>query len=444
MPMNDISPSSNCSSSADQDSNDDENNSTASSEFIDTEEIVIVAAGYAYSPLPDIQILPNNSNNDAPHDYFLGSSINSTTNTSISQENYYLNYTDIKDDLLEQLEDDCNRISSPTSTEDLSHLSQSNFDSATDSFTAANTERIQQAVRSIRQLAPHLAHKMDAGWEETQRNTCLVAQHPIIPLRPLAAFSELLATTKALNATQNLSRSATLAEIIVRAPTIFQRQDSNKITIHLVGADGVECENISTIQVLFCPFVRWLDAFLKRTQLSSLLLKTEQVQIVLIGPNIPMTATTAPIDLLPLVRKSDSHLKAASASCVTGLYHEYLAGQLESPPSHADLVVAFNAGIWGYNDWNPTIEILATKSTATPVTFVVTAYTLEESLDDADAIEQIVLSLSLGDDNSKKNLLWKPQINPFRSRIPRKTATAKEGRIYYENCAWHAWKFGGE
>ena len=442
-PMNDISPSSNCSSSADHDSNDDENNSTASPEFIDTEEIV--AAGYEYSPLPDIQILPNNINNsnnnynNAPDDYFFGSSANSNANTNISQENTDLNYTDIQDDLWEEQEDDCDRISSPTSTEDLSHLSQSNFDSAT--VTAANTERIQQAVRSIRLLAPHLAQKMDNGWEETQRTKCLVAQHPIIPLRPLAAFWE--STTKAWNATQNLSRSATLAEIIVRAPTIHQRQDSNTFTIHLVGADGVECNNIHTIQVLFCPFVRWLDAFLQRTPPSSSLRNIEQVQILLIGPNIPMTATTTPIDLLPLVRTSDSHLKAASASCVTGLYHEYLSG--ESPPSHADLVVAFNAGIWGYKDWNPTIEILATQSRATTpvVTFVVTAYTLEESLDDADAIEQILSSLG-NNEGQTKNLLWKPQINPFRSRIPRQTATAKEGRVYYENCAWQAWKFGGE
>jgi hypothetical protein len=100
-----------------------------------------------------------------------------------------------------------------------------------------------------------------------------------------------------------------------------------------------------------------------------------------------------------------------------GAYHEL---QVDAP---ANLTIAFNAGIWGYHEWLPTLQRL--KGTI----FVVTAYTREEAEDDA-----MVLAQQTGSEN-----IWKAEANPFGSNVQRETKSI-QNRIYRENAAWQAWR----
>ena len=62
------------------------------------------------------------------------------------------------------------------------------------------------------------------------------------------------------------------------------------------------------------------------------------------------------------------------------LYHEY---PFTNTP---DMVFLLNAGLWGYDSWEPALTMLGRRLPGVPV--VVTAYTFEESEDDFDAVER--------------------------------------------------------
>jgi hypothetical protein len=81
--------------------------------------------------------------------------------------------------------------------------------------------------------------------------------------------------------------------------------------------------------------------------------------------------------------------------------------------------------------------------------FVITAYTLEESEDDASVITEVVETIAINksiklqeNSNAIARQLWAPELNPFSSRLERFTASAPPGRKYFENAAWQAWLLG--
>lgn len=161
----------------------------------------------------------------------------------------------------------------------------------------------------------------------------------------------------------------------------------------------------------------------------------------------------------------------------TGLYHD-VSGLFSAP----DALFLFNAGLWGYDDWVPTLEhvlgcgassIGATTirvggggvspqsghaasstvdSSAPPPSgvVVVTSYCAEEAEDDMETVERVLLrdarrnersgqaAISRPDDGSQVEWLWKPEVNPHRSLEPRHAACAVEGRILFENQMWQA------
>eukprot|EP00559_Dactyliosolen_fragilissimus_P003185 CAMPEP_0184868858 /NCGR_PEP_ID=MMETSP0580-20130426/31971_1 /TAXON_ID=1118495 /ORGANISM="Dactyliosolen fragilissimus" /LENGTH=101 /DNA_ID=CAMNT_0027370005 /DNA_START=26 /DNA_END=328 /DNA_ORIENTATION=- len=91
------------------------------------------------------------------------------------------------------------------------------------------------------------------------------------------------------------------------------------------------------------------------SQQQSTLANVQKIQLVLIGPNIPEVAVKrGPIDLLsPTSSKNDntlisqSPLKSCTVTCQQCLYHDHITTQ-------PHLAIAFNAGIWGYDEWKAT------------------------------------------------------------------------------------------
>lgn len=292
-----------------------------------------------------------------------------------------------------------------------------------------DTDAVRKAVDAIRLKAPRWTTEFDKWEEQHFRSTCtrVVEDHSIIPQTPRSAFCK--RTPRAIAATANLSRSATLAEAIQRLSLLSR----DKLVIHIVGADHVECNKLEST---FGPLVRWIDALEQ---------SPKQIEIQLVGPNVPSDATKRPpTDLMPKQQPPKSRLVSALATCHESVYHEWLPSDQGCLP---DVAVAFNSGIWGYSEWVPTIQALCESSWQIP--FVSTAYTIEECLDDFDVIDTAVSSSSLScqtdddDDFQQQCCLWKPELNTFGSNMRRETANAVPGREYRENSAWQAWKLGG-
>jgi hypothetical protein len=372
---------------------------------------------------------------------------------------------------------------------------------------------IQKAMKSIRLKSPQLATSLDAGVlsssttsasdvatkaalssiinfstriMEQSRDTQLKS-HAIIPAVPLAAFRRV--TPKAQSASANLTRSATLSEAMLRLwPLICFRKklratgigissqqqtacSSKTLTIHIVGADGVECSSEALVLKLVGPFVRWLNAALQSGILResdgtgmtaiSQLAEIDALLIVFSGPNLPTDMIDNILDLLPAPITPSSGLTSAKAVFHQREYHEGSSCTDCADAPLVDLVIAFNAGIWGYDSWKPTIECMlrrnnvdspanGTKPVMGNTIFVITAYTLEESEDDAAVITDLVETNDLDRSMKPKNnsnaisqQIWGPELNPFSSRLERYTASAPPGRKYFENGAWQAWLLGG-
>lgn len=185
----------------------------------------------------------------------------------------------------------------------------------------------------------------------------------------------------------------------------------------------------------------------------------------------------------------ENHRSNVSALAVTlrfdcGLYHD-VAGSFASP----DAMFLFNAGLWGYDDWLPTLEHIifgrnesrgsdasrkggsehscgkSALGVCSPAGVVVTSYCAEEAEDDMETVEQLLLSRgrrtcvvptttsrtesdsaggSCSPSDSADRLdggpewLWKPEVNPYRSMAPRQTSCGVAGRVLFENHSWQA------
>ncbi|KAL3927414.1 MAG: hypothetical protein SGBAC_013097 [Bacillariaceae sp.] len=281
-----------------------------------------------------------------------------------------------------------------------------------------------------------------SAWQQRQRQQC-DSQHPIIPSAPLQAFHR--ETDKAKRATASLSRSATIAEALWRCQQQMNRfhnnsstictkeeEDNHKSTIlivDVVGVDHVECASIGRIQDTFKPIVRWLGAS------QDLLLETNTtIQLRLIGRDLSKSVSAEPIDLLTTSVNSKKNgiinsVIKATAMCFSEIcYHDWRA----SIPQDPDLIIAFNAGIWGYVEWAPTLRALGQGSIATPT--VITSYTLEEAQEDFESIEEAVAGTAA-------KVVWGPEPNQFGSKVVRETKSSS--REYRENSAWQMWLLGG-
>ena len=294
------------------------------------------------------------------------------------------------------------------------------------------------------------------------------AKHPVIPLAPLRAFLD--GTAVSIKSSRNLSRSCTIGNALHLFGTLDvvpgsaewnasffppgvdpkKNPELSSLVIHVVGSDSVECETLSAASMHFSPLVRWLSSYFclavasssSSSSVSTVLVPT--IDVVLIGPGVPSRLSgqrhvLPPHTSLPLSR-------GGSVSCETSLYHEYLSSLTSSSSSWPALSVAFNAGIWGYDSWQPTLHYLAAGGAAKggvgrALHFVVTSYTSEEGKDDQESIEAIVKEWGKDGRKTRAACIWGSEDNEFGSRAVRETKGAVEGRIYRENAAWQGWRF---
>jgi len=281
-----------------------------------------------------------------------------------------------------------------------------------------DTTALTRAVEAINLRDPNLKTNF-AEWELMQKEQLASSPqvHPIIPSMPLAAFAYHKNSPKAVNATNNLSRCATIAEALRRLD-LLRGQECFRIDV--VGCDHVECASPERIRKVFDPIIRWIGAYSEAPK---------QLQLCLVGPNVPRQVEGV-LDFQDQLGR----LEKATAVCSTVVYEDFHAESTDRLP---DLAIAFNAGIWGYKEWKTTIRFLADLRKRIP--FVATAYTLQEAEDDAAEIQEC-LGTMWDKETVKSACLWDAEFNAFRSKQERETQSAAPGRRYRENAAWQAWR----
>lgn len=105
------------------------------------------------------------------------------------------------------------------------------------------------------------------------------------------------------------------------------------------------------------------------------------------------------------------------------MYHEFIH---ETHFHKPNLIVMFNAGLWGYDSWIPTLRAFTLLKN---VSILVTSYTMEEAEDDFDVVESVCGPQSL-------IWVWEPEINPCRSETIIERINALAGRTYFDNGVW--------
>ncbi|GMH55705.1 hypothetical protein TrRE_jg2660 [Triparma retinervis] len=264
---------------------------------------------------------------------------------------------------------------------------------------------VTACVRSIKLRNPSLARALDAGASKLPLPSpspppLAPIDHKVIP--PLQTLAWVSPSPKAIAASAALSRSATIAEALDLLSILDASPPS--IIVDVVGVDAVDAGSPSIIKRMFHPLLRWVH----RATGTRTLLR-------LSGPNVPSA-----------MHCHESKAEGGEISVSPLPYHEFLDANAGDP---ADLAVAFNAGIWGYTDWDGTLARLSEPKGSNPRFFLVTSYTKEEAEEDEEKIARF-----WGGDGRR---VWEGEANRWRSRKERETKAREEA--YYENSHWGCW-----
>lgn len=206
-----------------------------------------------------------------------------------------------------------------------------------------------------------------------------------------------------LEDSRQLSRSYTIFNAMRRLGILADCQGT-ELRCLVLGADRREGSDNVSLHATFEPLREMLTPS-----------GCTRLHIVLCGPNceaegVPLVgADSAPpseITSLPVLTMEHSKL----------LFHDH-PGLQESQV--ADLAVAFNAGMWGYDTWATTIQRVTTLGSP----LLVTSYSIAEAESDEEAMVELGIQWA-----------WAPSINPWRSLTPE--SRTSPGDLLYENAAW--------
>ena len=194
------------------------------------------------------------------------------------------------------------------------------------------------------------------------------------------------------------------------------------LSIHVLGADAREGTDRHGTAAVFGPLCALLGGSGWR-----------ELRLLLCGPNcFAARAADAADDDDDADDDADASLGLACGGAARlrvrysgAYYHELEASWLSPPPQ---LAVAFNAGVWGYDSWGPTVRRVLARGSP----LLVTAYTLEEAEHDEETIEELGGALAWA---------WPPQPNPWRATEPERRSGPRRA---FENAAWQCVVAGGD
>lgn len=220
-------------------------------------------------------------------------------------------------------------------------------------------------------------------------------------------------------------------ERLADSSSLVSSGDSPTLSLHFVGAD--ECE-VSDPAKLLKNYEALLSFLVDKGY--------RDVHMVFIGPNLKADLNgrgeSFVFDTLSVHVRAD-----------TRYYHDFIRhlypkdSVLTLTQPLPSCVLLFNAGLWGYDSWPPTLrELFCSSGLLVGVPVVVTSYTLEESEDDYDTINSIAVNCESDSDNKPQSTislewLWDCEENPNKGgHVTR--ATQPEGRPYTDNGFWQA------
>jgi hypothetical protein len=174
--------------------------------------------------------------------------------------------------------------------------------------------------------------------------------------------------------------------------------------IHLVGADHREGNAPTETYIIF----QHLFDYFERQSMF------EDVKLVLIGPNLASKLHQGEY----VYQLSNKNVQLYY---FVGIFDEYFAHKENYVAP--DLCCCFNAGVWGYDMWIPTLQRLVHE---VQVPVLVTSYNKQESGDDEDIIE---------DEVKPGKWFWRAEKNPHGSLMERSTRN-EYGSTLRENDHW--------
>ncbi|KAL1519207.1 hypothetical protein AB1Y20_003467 [Prymnesium parvum] len=180
------------------------------------------------------------------------------------------------------------------------------------------------------------------------------------------------------------------------------------LRIHVLGADQREGSSFSETCRFFAP----LCALLAGSH-------WKEVSLLLCGPNcvVPPAESQLVKESIP---GGAAGLRLAYS---TQMYHQ-LSENERGPAPH--LAAAFQAGLWGYDSWAPTVALV--RAVGCPL--LVTSYNLPEAEDDEEALAAAGV---------ESGWRWAPEANPWGSLEDERALRAQTGaggEGLYENGVW--------
>ena len=206
-----------------------------------------------------------------------------------------------------------------------------------------------------------------------------------------------------------------------------------RFVIHVLGADETELPSLDNGKLC----TKWRGLFETASMISP------SFYFFFIGPNMPQSRD-GEILSFPWTGESGIDVKlqvTLHVECC--LYHEYLVHNTCAP----DIAVAYNAGLWGYEAWIPSIEAsFRNMCSYKPSYLLVTSYTLQESEDDYDILQATFDNLVRGGLKGELCWIWDCEKNPNMcpvviERKSLKQAGIDEDRTYHENHFWQCVTF---
>jgi len=214
------------------------------------------------------------------------------------------------------------------------------------------------------------------------------------------------------------SRSMSVAEAVRRLK--LASAPGAPFRLLCAGADRCEGDTVAAVTATFAPLARWLAAERGVSELA----------VTLRGPNVRLAPSAAAAFQLPLPA-------GGSVTLAIQFDPRVLPGPdgPAEPPLAFDLLVAFNAGVWGYETWTGALARAAAGGAggaAAALPCLVTAYCRSECEADEEALEAAGLELA-----------WEAEANPWASLqawVPTSErgagAAAEEGEARAESAWW--------
>lgn len=191
---------------------------------------------------------------------------------------------------------------------------------------------------------------------------------------------------------------------------------SSALTVHLVGADHREGNSFDETFAFFRGFCARVARDGRFTQL----------RLALIGPNVARALHgTSHARVLQLDDDESKDGVQGELRCQV----QYFVGSFNAYHGDADaywapdLAVCFNAGIWGYDEWRPTLRLLLLELRAP---LLVTSYNENEAGDDEDVLAELAPAA---------RWFWRAEKNPCGSAAHRATRNTI-GSVLRENDFW--------